>query len=254
MIHGRMWNRIRGTCGRRMAKWFGCRPYRMRPGPPLISFTFDDFPRSALLTAGMILEQQGIFGTYYIALGLMTRVEPTGEIFRPDDLIQLFKAGHEVGCHTFDHYPAWQTAPNAYEASVIRNASKLPELAPMAAMQTHSYPINHPRPATKRLLAQRFSGCRGGGQAINQETIDLNYLNSFFLEQSRDDFGTIEQIISHNSTSGGWLIFSTHDVCENPTRFGCTPSFFEKVVRCSINSGAHILVMSAALQQLRNRV
>ena len=49
---------------------------------PLISFSFDDFPRSALFTGGALLEQYGVAGTYYASLGLMGKTSPTGEIFR----------------------------------------------------------------------------------------------------------------------------------------------------------------------------
>src|SRR5438067_1641036 len=59
--------RVERTAARRLAR----RPFVMKKGEPLISFTFDDFPRSALKTAGRILEEHGIFGTYYGSLGLM---------------------------------------------------------------------------------------------------------------------------------------------------------------------------------------
>lgn len=235
-----------GAYARRMATWFGQRPFTLRPGHPIISFTFDDFPRSALFAAGTLLEASGAAGTYFVSHGLMGQTIATGEMARADDLPYLLARGHELGCHTFHHCPAWDTAPSKYESSVADNASALASVV----LQTHSYPINYPRPDTKRRLARRFRGCRGGGQSFNHGSIDLNYLNSFFLEQSREDFGAVERIIAANADAGGWLVFSTHDVCENPTRFGCTPAFFEKVVRSSSHSGAKILVMSAALDTI----
>jgi peptidoglycan/xylan/chitin deacetylase (PgdA/CDA1 family) len=48
----------------------------MRNREPMISFTFDDFPRSALHVAGRILEDHGIAGTYYVSLGLMGTLTP----------------------------------------------------------------------------------------------------------------------------------------------------------------------------------
>ena len=243
-------SRLRGGYGRRMAKWFGRRPFTMPAGAPIITFTFDDFPRSALFTGGLLLEESGVAGTYFVALGLMGQTGPTGEIFHGGDLTQLLARGHELGCHTFHHYPAWETAPSDYESSVAKNAAALTALLQVSKLQTHSYPISYPRPGTKRRLAPRFRGCRGGGQTFNHGTIDLNYLSSFFIEQSRDDFGAIEKMIGANVEAGGWLVFSTHDVCENPTRFGCTPTFFEKIVRSSVRSGAKILVMSTALDAI----
>jgi peptidoglycan/xylan/chitin deacetylase (PgdA/CDA1 family) len=225
----------------------------MQPGKPLITFTFDDFPRSALHTGGGILGHYGAAGTYYIALGLMSQVGPTGEIFRHEDLHLLSAQGHELGCHTFHHCPAWETSAREYEASVVLNSATLRTLAPAARMETHSYPISYPRPSSKRRISDRFRACRGGGQAINYGIVDLNYLNSFFLEQSSDNFDAIERMIAANAAIGGWLVFSTHDVDQNPTRFGCTPRFFEKVVQRSIHSGATVVSMSAALESLSVR-
>jgi peptidoglycan/xylan/chitin deacetylase (PgdA/CDA1 family) len=233
-----------------MAKWLGCRRFSIPSTQPIISFTFDDFPRSALFNGGAILEEHGVAGTYYVALGLMSRMSPTGEIFHPDDLGRLFRGDHELGCHTFDHFPAWETNPEDYEESVSRNSKLLVELAPRARLETHSFPISYPRPATKRRLSHRFRGCRGGGQTINAAGVDLNYLSSFFLEQSRDNFQPIHQLISRNAQERGWLIFSTHDVSADPTQFGCTPKFFEKVVQHAVASGSKILKMSAAMDDL----
>src|SRR2546429_104887 len=46
------------------------RQLAVRTALPLISFTFDDFPRSAFLDAGSILRRYGALGTYYASLGL----------------------------------------------------------------------------------------------------------------------------------------------------------------------------------------
>src|SRR5687768_14484034 len=242
-----LFSRLPGAYARRVARWFGRRPYTLRNTNAIITFTFDDFPRSALLNAGKPLEDLGSGGTYFASHGLVGHTTATGEIFCADDLPYLLTHGHELGCHTFHHCPAWETMPPQYELSVDENASALSAAALSTTFQTHSYPISYPRPATKRRLGRRFRACRGGGQTFNLGTVDLNYLKSFFLEQSCHDFTAIEQIIGSNAEAGGWLIFSTHDVCDNPTRFGCTPSFFEQVVKSAFRSGARIVTMSDAL-------
>jgi peptidoglycan/xylan/chitin deacetylase (PgdA/CDA1 family) len=215
---------------------------------PIVSFTFDDFPRSALLLGGRILEEVGVSGTYFVSRGLMDQTGPSGKLFNLDDLTRVSSSGHELGCHTFHHCPAWDTPPYEYESSVVQNAAALEVFA---KLQTHSYPISNPRPATKRRVGRHFRGCRSGGQRFNHGTIDLNGLNSFFLEQSCNDFAAVEKQINANADAGGWLIFSTHDVGESPTRFGCSPMFFDKIVKASIRSGAKLMVMSAALDELR---
>ena len=86
-----------------------------------------------------------------------------------------------------------------------------------------------------------------GGQTFNVRRLDLNGMAGFFIEQSREDFDAIKAVIAQNARERGWLIFATHDVADSPTRFGCTASLFEKIVRCAIASGAVVLPVSQAL-------
>jgi peptidoglycan/xylan/chitin deacetylase (PgdA/CDA1 family) len=244
----RLWLRSTTACQRRAARWFGRRLFAMRATRPIVSFTFDDFPRSALHIGGAILEHAGAKGTYYASLGLAGQATPTGEIFNIEDLHALLIRGHELGCHTFQHCPAWQTKPRAFEAAIQRNAEALRHHAPAARFRSLSYPISQPRPANKRSAGRYFACSRGGGQSFNTGTIDLNCLNAFFIEQSRDNPEQIKRMIELNAKAGGWLIFATHDVDEHPTRYGCTPSLFEDIVHWSVSSGASVLPVFSAME------
>jgi peptidoglycan/xylan/chitin deacetylase (PgdA/CDA1 family) len=235
---------------REIASRLARRPLHMSNAGPIISFTFDDFPRSALFQGGAILREQGTTGTFFASFGLMGRTEPTGEIFSPDDLPELVRQKHEIGCHTFDHCHSWDTPSSTFEESVVRNRQALARYLPGKTFKTFSYPISGPRFDIKRRMARHFLCCRGGGQSSNVRTADLNHLTAFFIEQSKDDFETIERLIEGNARQKGWLIFATHDVSDMPTKFGCTPILFEKIVRCSIQSGARILPVHEALQVL----
>lgn len=242
------WNRIRYRLRRDLCKWLGRRRVRIKNSTPLVSFTFDDFPGSALQAGGGILRQHGLSGTYYASLGLMGSETPTGRIFEAGDLEGLIARGHELGCHTYSHCHAWETPPDVFEQSLIENQRALDRLLPGAVFRTMSYPISCARPQTKRRSQEHFACCRGAGQTFNAGNTDLNYLNAFFLEQSRDDFGAIQRVIDGNALAGGWLIFATHDICRNPTPFGCSPVFFDQVVRYAVRSGATILPVFQACQ------
>jgi Polysaccharide deacetylase len=246
------WERLRGYYQRRTASLAFRRPFRIRAQEALISFSFDDFPRSALLTGGAILHSFGVAGTYYASFGLMGGQAPTGEIFLPEDLKLLFEQGHELGCHTFGHCHAWDTPPDVFEESVIENQRALSALVPGASFKTHSYPISVPRAETKRRITKYFLCCRCAMQTFNAGIVDLNYLSAFFLEKGRDDPKNAKDMIDQNQTARGWLIFATHDVCENPTPWGCTPGFFEEIVRYAVNSGAQILPVVQAFEALKS--
>jgi len=216
----------------------------------LISFTFDDFPRSALLAGGAILNRFDLTGTYYASLGLAGKETVSGQIFFSDDLATLFEQGHELGCHTFSHCDSWETDVGTFEDSIIENRTALSELFPGAEFYSFAYPIDQPRPLTKSRIADYFLSCRGGGQTFNIGNVDLNQLSAYFLEKSRGEFQPIMHLIDRNRQARGWLIFATHDIAENHTPFGCTPEFFENVVQYAISSGAQIVPVVEAMELL----
>jgi glycosyltransferase involved in cell wall biosynthesis/peptidoglycan/xylan/chitin deacetylase (PgdA/CDA1 family) len=244
------WSRLVGYYQRRAGSRACRRPFVISLQRPLISFTFDDFPRSALLTGGAILHRFGRAGTYYASLGLAGRETASGQIFFPDDLTTLVEQGHELGCHTFSHCDSWGTATKTFESSIIENRAALSRLFPYAEFKTFSYPISLPRPRTKARTADYFLCCRGGGQTFNAGKVDLNQLSAYFLEKSRDNLQEVKDLIDRNRQAGGWLIFATHDIADDPTPFGCTPGFFEKVVQYAVNSGAQIVPVVEALEVL----
>jgi peptidoglycan/xylan/chitin deacetylase (PgdA/CDA1 family) len=246
----RLARKVRNYYIRNSWRYLYKRPFTIRTKAPIISFTFDDFPRSAIGIAGTILEGFGCRGTYYASLGLMGKYAPTGEMFLEEDLHAVLSQGHELGCHTFDHSHSWETRPSAFASSVAANQAALDKFIPGLRFRTFSYPISTPRLQNKRIIGQRFLCCRGGGQTFNAGTVDLGYLAAFFLEKSRDNLPAIKNIIDRNRQACGWLIFATHDVCEDPTPYGCTPELFTKVVDLATKSGAQVLTVADAMRAL----
>jgi len=236
---------------RQSARLFARRLLPVELETPIVSFTFDDFPRSALHAGGEILSHAGAVGTYYAAFGLMGRHEPTGKIFEPADLKVLLDQGHELGCHTFDHYDASTTAPAAFVASIVRNQRALANLLPGFSFRTHAYPIGAPRIGTKRRMRRFFESARGGGQQFCAPHADLDNLAAFFLEKCRGELEPVKSIVEGNRKACGWLVIATHDVAQAPTPYGCTPAFFESTVRMVRESGARILPVHQAIQTIR---
>jgi peptidoglycan/xylan/chitin deacetylase (PgdA/CDA1 family) len=245
-----LWERILSRFHSTRADLLYRRPLAFNSAVPVISFTFDDFPRSALLTGGSILNKAGSGGTYFACMGLMGRHLHGEEMFRAEDLPVLLSQGHELGCHTFHHYHSADTPTPEFERSVLRNQQALQEVLPDAKFQTFSYPMSAPRASTKQMLSDRFVCCRGDGKASQTRSADLNYLSSVFIEHHRDHPEVLRNAIEENRKSKGWLIFSTHDVRENPSPYGCTPELFGQVVEWAVQSGARVLPMLAASKEL----
>jgi peptidoglycan/xylan/chitin deacetylase (PgdA/CDA1 family) len=188
-----------------------------------------------------------------------------GPMYQTEDLKELARLGHELGCHTFGHCHSWNTPPDIYEKAILDNQQALNEVLPGTAFQTFSYPFSGPRLAVKQVAGRHFLCCRGGGlragrfflrhhaggQTFNSGTTDLNLLCAFFLEQSRENPEAVKRLIDQNAQARGWLILATHDVRDTPSRFGCTPAFFEQVVQWSLESGARLLPVVEALAVLK---
>src|SRR5260370_12894179 len=221
------WSRLIGMYERRSASFLFKKSFSINPQWPLVSFTFDDFPRSALLVGGSILSRFGLAGTYYASFGLLGTDGPSGQQFVADDLTTLFEQGHELGCHTFSHCDSWKTDSRTFEDSVIKNQAVLNDLSPGAEFQSFSYPINMPRPMTKARVADYFLCCRGGGQTINLWRIDLNEVSAYFLEKTHNRIQPIKDGLDCNRQARGWLIFAPHAISDNPSPFTCTPTFFQ---------------------------
>jgi peptidoglycan/xylan/chitin deacetylase (PgdA/CDA1 family) len=242
----RLTNRYR----RSLCALFARRPVALSRDRAVVSFSFDDFPRTALHNGGAILEERGWAGTFYAALGLLDRDGPAGRYFCEADLSELLSRGHELGCHTYDHCHAWCTAPSDYESSLAKNALRLRAVLPEAAFGSHSYPISVPRPATKAIVGRFFHCARGGEPRPNGALVDANYLDSIFIEKYRGDFAPIGRLIDKTVADRGWLILSTHDVSPYPSRFGCTPEFLSRIAQYVHDAKVRVLPVARAFSEL----
>lgn len=214
---------------------------------PIISFSFDDAPRTAFTNGGEILNKYGVAATFYVSLGLLGSDSPSGPIASIDNLHSASRDGHEMGCHTFRHEHSWDTKTKVFVQSVLKNRKALSEILPEACFLSLAYPICGPKPETKREMGCLFSCCRGGEETFNVGNIDLNLLNAFFLDvRNSNTVDEVKKLIDKNTEVRGWLIFATHDIDDNPSRYGCTKEFFEKTVKYCVQSGALLMPVGKA--------
>jgi peptidoglycan/xylan/chitin deacetylase (PgdA/CDA1 family) len=116
---------LKGKLRRRAARLVHRRPLAAGPARPMISFTFDDAPATAVHAGAQALEARGLHGTFYVAAGLAGGEAPMGVCAGGDDYRRLAQAGHEIACHTFSHLDCGQaTGPQAL-ADVAANAEAL---------------------------------------------------------------------------------------------------------------------------------
>jgi len=209
---------------------------------PYISFTFDDVPHTAFTIGGEILIKYGLRATYFIAFGLMGKRNRLWEFFNFEDLITAILIGHEIGSHTYDHLDAWNAESEEFELSVKKNQNVMDQMKEGYRFRSFSYCFQQPHPKIKKIAQKYFDCCRGGGDDININTVDLNLLKSCFIgKHYRPNPDYYYKLIDKNAIRNGWLIFSTHDISENPSPYGCDKATFEKIVKYARESGSEIL-------------
>jgi peptidoglycan/xylan/chitin deacetylase (PgdA/CDA1 family) len=235
-----------------MLDHYGRRDFTLSTDVPYVTFTFDDFPRSAFFAGGRILGGHGVRGTYFISLQRLGAPSVSGPIASRDDLKALLLDGHELGCHTFEHLDGCSSSVAAFERSIQANRSAFAEIVPGGHFSVFAYPFDGPVLRIKRAVSKHFVGCREGGQNCNAGVLDLNLLKGYFLDwRNRGDLGAVRCMIDRNTAARGWLIFATHDVAVNPSHYGCDPTFFAEVVRLAVASGARVVPMMQACKELR---
>jgi peptidoglycan/xylan/chitin deacetylase (PgdA/CDA1 family) len=205
----------------------------------LVSFTFDDFPRSALTEGGAILERHGARGTYYAALGLSGSDGPLGLMFELDDLRRAHAYGHEIGCHTYGHVNCAETAATVLVEEAARNASALTRALGGVPPTSFAFPYGAVSDEAKGTLGPRYASCRGIQPGLNALPAELTELKANKIYDGEFDPACVRELVDEARSTGAWLIFYTHDVSETPSPWGCRPFQLEQAVayavkRCTV--------------------
>jgi peptidoglycan/xylan/chitin deacetylase (PgdA/CDA1 family) len=213
---------------------------------PIVSFTFDDVPDSALETGATILEARGVRGTFYIAGGLVDGATENWNSISAGGCRELAARGHEVGCHTFTHRNTRRLTPSELDDELERNASFLRDVTGVVP-RNFAFPYNIASPMARKVLSRRFRTCRGGHEGINRRLADSGYLKSIEIRQPESHARSLTRWIDDLVARPGWLIFFTHDVAAAPSPYGCQSETLDLLVRYAIERGCSVMPVDAAL-------
>jgi peptidoglycan/xylan/chitin deacetylase (PgdA/CDA1 family) len=228
------------------------REYSLPDREPIVSFTFDDFPRSALETGGKILKSHGGCGTYYAAMGLMGGAGKLGEYFSFEDLKSLLADGHELGSHTFSHLSCRTTPFPTFQSDAQKGRDAIINFTGTPELHQFAYPYGHMTLRAKGQIGSQMNSCRSTLKGINTSPVDLHMLRANNLYNGTIDLLAIEQLLRANDRRRGWLVFYTHDVRDNPSPWGCKPSQLEAVVRLATRMRARFLTVGRVIAQLED--
>ena len=228
---------------------------------PIVSITFDDFPKSALDVGGAILESVGARGTYFTSAAFsLPRMElgsdrlPNVQYFEPDDIAEAVRRGHEIGCHTFDHPNVSTLSMTELATTIAKNAEFLRGLIGDYQVESFAYPRGLAGFRSKRWLARRFTSCRGTLPGVNHGSVDLSQLKCVDLAPHSLARQPMDRLVEHCIATNGWLIFDAHDISAAPSRWGCTPALLQSLVALLSRRGVEILPVRDACARLTGSV
>jgi len=240
-------SRLRDAADYRLVHRVPVKTVPSRLDRPIASFTFDDFPRSAFLAGGKILERHGVRGTYYVSGSLCAQVEHGEPQFEMADLRDLLANGHEVGDHGFHHWHIPHHSPADWRIDCARNSEFIREALGDFIPSSFAYPFGHVSLRAKQFYARRYGSCRGTTPGINHGTLDLGQLKSMGLGRESIAALDLDDLFARTCARNGWLIFYLHDVKDDPGPYGVTESYLESVVAGCLAAGIEILPMRNAL-------
>lgn len=235
---------------RRLAVYDRARATAMRRAEPVVSFTFDDIPDSAMINGARLLEEFGARGTFYIAGGLCGAAWGPWTFADEAGVADLHRRGHEIGCHTFNHPDLQTLRPRDVAAELDANAAFLKARLPGLKLSSFAYPYGMLAIPQKRLVQQRFRCARGIRQGINAGKVDLGQLMACRLYDALLTPDDIDRLVEEAVARRGWLIFYTHDVMEHPTDQGCSPALMAAALASARRHGAKVLPVDGALDLL----
>ncbi|MGV6800320.1 MAG: polysaccharide deacetylase family protein [bacterium] len=243
---GRLTARLR----RRLTIHTGCVPAQIRPGRAMVSFSFDDFPISAARNGSRILQQNRLRGTFYTSSGMVGQENHLGALMREGDLARLAMQGHEIACHTQNHIDCAQTSAQQMLRDIEANHIRLARAAPIGGLQSFAWPFGEASARAKQLLAQRFVTMRGVHAGVNRGRVDRALLKAAAIDSTDPGLVRAKALIAELAHYGGWLIFFTHDVCDQPGPYGCTPSQFRMVVEAVTAANIEVQTVAKAAHKM----
>ena len=225
---------------------------------PIISFTFDDVPRTALTNGIPILTDYDVKATFYVAMGLTHShsgnkggINREVEIYlNPDDIIELHHSDHDIACHTYSHYMLKTGTAEQLVQDACRNVRELTTLLGTTSIEHFSYPFGQVNLKEKKLLANKYKTMRSSRPGVNISLTDMYLLRATSIYSATFDKNKIKILIEKAERHCGWLIFYTHGVEDNPDMYSCTPDQLKWVIQqCSIST-AQLLPVSKAFSSI----
>jgi len=240
---------IPARISRRLTQWNTIKPLGKTPSRPIVSFTFDDFPKSAADQGAQIIEDAGGRGTFYACTSFIGQRAPTGDQFEEADVRALLDSGHEIGAHTHTHLDCSKENIESIKTDIKENLARLSDLG-ANSIESFAYPYGETHPAVKRSLLGQFSTARGILAGHNGHSTDRMQLRAFELSKEDWTIDRAANAIKATATAPSWVVIFTHGITQSAEAYGTTPKALRELTKIAQGIGAEILTMKDAMLRL----
>jgi len=223
---------------RRVTMWRKANRAFVAPDRPVVTFTFDDFPKSALNGADIVEKHGGRAGFYACTSFMGQRSPVMGEMFDGATLAELRERGHEIGAHTHAHLDCSRAQLCQVERDIGENLVALAEAGHNATVSAFAFPYGETTYSAKQWVGELFATGRGILPGLNMNEVDRSQLHAVELGASamhrRRALSALDACIARKA----WLFFFTHDVGETPTSYGAPADLIEELAARAVEAGA----------------
>jgi peptidoglycan/xylan/chitin deacetylase (PgdA/CDA1 family) len=248
IMHPR-WSALKARVSNRLARDWCIAPHQLRSDGPMVSFTFDDVPKSAATTGAQLLGEYNAKGTYYVAGGLVDQWSGHWNGASDDDIVRLHQEGHEIACHTFSHLRTTDLNAAEIAAETEKNRRYLMALDSSIRIENFAYPFGLASVSRKGQLRNIFRSSRGILPGVNSGIVDLQFLRAMPLTEEHIDRDAIDRAFDEAAAKNGWLIFYGHDIENTPSPYGCTPQLLRHALDAAARRNIPALSVAGALQR-----
>jgi peptidoglycan/xylan/chitin deacetylase (PgdA/CDA1 family) len=225
----------------------------MRNRRPLVSFTFDDVPASAARAGADVLDANGVFGTFYIAAGILGTRDEHWEVATIEDVRRLHSTGHEIADHTFSHTKVDEVSAETLEEEENANGAALREICGDFPLENFAFPFGRQSLPRKLQLQRRFASCRSVYEGLNVGRIDLAMLRVIELYDRTLTPEKLARTLDTAAARNAWVVFYTHDVANSPSWIGASPALFDRVVKTVRDRGFDCVTIAQGLRRIGAR-
>lgn len=227
--------------------FFTQKPAHSRLDAPIVSFSFDDFPKSAASLGAQIMEDAGLLATYYLTGSNCQNSFENIEQYDASDVLRLHKAGHEIACHSFGHPRLRARSQAEIENDLSQNLAFAKNLLGQDfEFENFAYPYGEFDALSRKIMGQKFTTARGVYRGVNKGTMDFANLRTVPLERRRFSREYLAKYIKDAITNKGWIIFFTHDVGEECSDYGSTPAILHETIAAVRAANIEVLTVKDA--------